>query len=75
MMSRCIQLGMECASICYASAELMSLGSSKAKDLCRICADICEACGEECGKHQAEHCRQCASKCLACAKACRSMAA
>ena len=27
MMARCIQLDMECATICYASAQLMSLGS------------------------------------------------
>lgn len=26
MMSRCIQLDMECAAICYSSAQLMSLG-------------------------------------------------
>ena len=42
MMAGCIQLDMECAAICYAAAQLMSLGSSKAEELCRICADICE---------------------------------
>ena len=40
MMAKCIQLDMECAAICYAAAQLMSLGSEKAKDICRICADI-----------------------------------
>ena len=45
MMARCIQLDMECATICYASAQLMCLGSERAKELCRICADACEARG------------------------------
>ena len=34
---------MECSAICYASAQLMSLGSDKEKEICRLCADICEA--------------------------------
>ena len=36
MMARCIQLDMECAAICYASAQLMSLGSEMAKAVCQI---------------------------------------
>ena len=77
MMAGCIQLDMECAAICYASAQLMSLGSSKAKELCRLCADICEACGNECGQHasHSKHCQECAEACKACAEECRRMAA
>lgn len=75
MMARCIQLDMECAAICYAAAQLMSLGSNKAKDICHICADICEACGEECGKHETEHCQECAKECKQCAEECRKMVA
>ncbi len=75
MMARCIQLDMECAAICYAAAQLMSMGSEKAKDICRICADICEACGNECSKHEAEHCRECAEACKRCAEECRRMTA
>lgn len=75
MMSRCIQLDMECAAICYAAAQLMSLGSDKAKNLCGICATICEACGNECGKHQTEHCQECSKACKQCAEGCRKMAA
>lgn len=74
-MAKCIQWDMECAAICTAAAQLMSLGSSKAKDICRICADICEQCGNECGKHQTEHCRECAEACRQCAEECRKMAA
>lgn len=75
MMARCIQLDMECAAMCYASAQLMSLGSNHAKELCRLCADICEACAAECGKHQHDHCQECAEACRRGAEECRMMAA
>lgn len=75
MMARCIQLDMECAAICYAAAQLMSLGSSKAQEICSICAAICQECGDECAKHERmEHCRECAEICYKCAEECRSMA-
>lgn len=75
MMAKCIQLDMECAVLCYASAQLMSLGSDKAKEVCQLCADICEACANECSKHQTEHCQECARACKQCAEDCRKMAA
>lgn len=75
MMARCIQLDMECAALCYAAAQLMSFGSSKAKELCGLCADLCEACGNECARHEVTHCQECAEKCKQCAEACRRMAA
>jgi hypothetical protein len=74
MMARCIQLDMECAAICYSAAQLMSLGSGKSEDICRICAEICEECGNECGRHKTEHCRECAEICHRCAEECRKMA-
>src|SRR3954449_2587010 len=55
MMAKCIQLDMECSAMCYASAQLMSLGSERAKEVCRICAALCEECGNECSQHQTEH--------------------
>jgi hypothetical protein len=75
MMTRCIQLDMECAAMCYASAQLMSLGSDKAKDICRLCATFCNECGNECAKHETEHCRECAAACKKCAEECEKMAA
>ena len=73
MMARCIQLDMECAALCYAAVQLMSLGSEKAKELCRLCAEACEACAKECGKHNNEHCKECADACKKCAEECRNM--
>jgi hypothetical protein len=75
MMARCIQLDMECAALCYASAQLMSLGSSKTAELCRLCAAACQACAAECTKHDNEHCKECADACTACAEECKNMVA
>ncbi len=74
-MAKCIQLDMECAALCYAAAQLMSLGNDKANEICKLCAELCDACGNECGKHNTEHCRECAEACKACAEECRKMAA
>ena len=75
MMAGCIELDMQCAAICSAAAQLMSLGSSQARQVCLICAEICEACGNECSKHQTLHCQECAGICKQCADECRQMAA
>lgn len=74
MMARCVQLDMECAALCYATAQLMSLGSLLAKDVCRACAVACRACAEKCARHENEHCRECAKLCSSCAEACEQMA-
>lgn len=74
-MAGCIRLDMECAAVCYAAAQLMSMGSDRAGELCRICAAICKACGEECSKHDTQHCRECADICRRCAEECSNMAA
>lgn len=73
MMARCIRLDMECAALCYAAAQLMSLGSGKANQLCKLCADMCDECGAECSKHDNEHCQECAQMCKQCADECRAM--
>ncbi len=76
MMARCIQTDMECATICYAAAELMSLGSDRAREICLICAEVCDKCAAECEKHDHhDHCRECAVACRKCAEECRAMAA
>ncbi|WP_084498255.1 four-helix bundle copper-binding protein [Pedobacter sp. V48] len=75
MMAECIRLDMECAAICYAAEQLMSLGIDSAKQLCKLCAEICKDCGTECGKHHTEHCQKCAEACLHCARECLKIAA
>ena len=73
MMAKCIQLDMECAVLCYAAAQLMSLGSDNAAAICKLCAAACEACAVECGKHSNEHCKECAAACRECAAECKAM--
>lgn len=74
MMARCIQLDMECAAICYATAEMMSLDGQFAEHLCGVCAEICQVCADECSKHNNDHCKACAAACNICAAECRKMA-
>ena len=73
MMVSCIQLDMECAAVCYNAAQLMSLGSTRADALCRLCAEICADCAGECSKHDNDHCRECANACHKCAEECMQM--
>jgi len=75
MMAKCIELDMECAAICTAAAQLMSLGSDKAREVCSICAFLCKTCADECGKHSHLHCQECAAACRECAYECSQMAA
>ena len=70
MMSRCIQLDMECTAICEATAKILSLGSESAKAICKLCADICKQCADECSKHNTEHCKECAEACRKCMVEC-----
>lgn len=72
-MSRCVQLDLECAAICYAAAQLMSLGSQYARQLCGLCAMICRECADECKMHNNAHCRECAEICMECAEECTQM--
>ena len=66
-------MDMECAALCYAAAQLMSLGSAKSIVVCRLCAGVCEACANECGKNDNEHCKECVDACRKCAKECKKM--
>ena len=72
-MGRCMQLDMECAAICTATAQLLSLGSPHATALAKICAEACAACATECSKHTNEHCKECAEACKICAEACKNV--
>lgn len=74
-MTECIRLDMDCAAFCRLAAGYVARGSTRSRDICRLCADICEACGDECAKHKADHCQRCAAACRACAAECRKMSA
>ncbi len=65
-LARCIELDMDCASICRLAAGFMSRGSA-------VAALVCEA-AKECDKHPMDHCRQCAEACRRCAEECDRMA-
>jgi hypothetical protein len=69
-MARCIQLNLECVTICCAFASLMTYGSDKVNEIAHICALMCDACAEECSKHTEEHCIECADVCTKCADQC-----
>lgn len=72
-MATCIQLNLECAALCYAAAQLMSLGSTRATALCGICAEACEAFADECVLHENVLCKACVVACRACAKECKAL--
>jgi hypothetical protein len=75
LMSKVIRLNLECAVACYATAELMTIGSDRAQEYAILCAEICELCARECDNHNNEHCRQSARNCRRAAKLCREMVA
>ncbi|MPW08468.1 four-helix bundle copper-binding protein [Paraburkholderia sp. CNPSo 3155] len=72
-MAACIKSDMDCADICRFASAVMARGSSRAKEVCLLCAPNCDACAYECEKHQHEHCKQRAKACRRCAEECRTM--
>jgi hypothetical protein len=73
-MQYCIQLDMECAAVCMATIQLLSLNSKRAKEICHLCAELCMACAAECSTHDMEHCTKCSEACADCAEQCRILA-
>lgn len=72
-MKKCIALTLECAALCAATAQLISMGSERAKDLCRLCAETCDHCAAQCSKFNAETLIACAELCRRCAASCRAV--
>lgn len=70
-MRNCIQLNMECSSVCKTTADLLSMQSPFLFSLLPLCAEICESCAMECEKHQHVHCQEAATLCKHCAEECR----
>jgi len=74
LQTRCIQLNHECAIICLAAANMLSIGNRWIGALYEECAEICEACAEECEQHNhLVYCKKCAEVCTKCAKECRAI--
>ena len=58
MLTRCIQLNKDCATICLAAADFMSRDSEYTKQVCGVFAEICETCAQACEKHtDMDHCQ------------------
>lgn len=72
-LSFCVQLSMECATICSAAARLMSLESEFAPSVCKVCAEMCIKCADECSKYDTAFCYECAEACRQCAGLCKKM--
>lgn len=73
MLTRCIQLDLDCAAICNLAVNLISRDSEHAGLVIEECISICNACADECEKHRKmEHCKRCADICRKCADACRN---
>ncbi len=72
-MKKCIELSLECAALCAATAQLISMGSERAKDMCRLCAEVCESCAAQCSKFNNETLIACAELCGKCSNVCRAL--
>lgn len=75
MMTRCVELGRACATVCGFAARMMWSGSEFAPKACALCAEICLKCVDECSKYEQDHCKVCAGVCQYCADACNRMVA
>jgi hypothetical protein len=77
-LTHCIGLNLDCATICEATATILSRQSvgesSVMAGQVKACMEACRACGEECERHATmmEHCRVCAAECRRCEQACRA---
>ena len=78
-MTRCIATNLDCATVCDATATLLTRqGRDQPSVLVaqiKACMEACRVCAEECERHAAmmEHCRVCAAECRRCENACRTL--
>lgn len=71
-----VQLLIDCARICQASADFMLQKSSFHGAVCGVCADVCEKCAADCERFgDDQEMARCAEACRRCAESCRRMAA
>lgn len=78
-MRRCIQLDLDCATICTATAQVLSRPAPNGdvwRRLLETCARACLACATECETHtRSKHCMTCADTCRRCEMACQQLLA
>ncbi len=64
---KCIQLSSECAVMCLAATQMLSLGSHIAREVAGLCSQACHACAAECENYpESAHCKECAEICRIC---------
>ncbi len=70
-----INLLLNCADICQASAKFMLRGSSLHGSVCKVCAEVCNKCAEACERigHCDEQMKECIEACRQCAESCKQM--
>jgi hypothetical protein len=74
MLTKCIQLNIDCGDVCALTAALLARGSKYAKYLLKTCMEMCNGCAEECEKHaDMQHCAVCAEACRKCAEECANL--
>ena len=78
-LTRCITINLDCATVCDATAVLLSRQSMDQPSVLiaqlKACMEACRVCAEECERHAGmmEHCRVCAAECRRCENACREL--
>lgn len=65
-----MKLLLECSIMCRFVAELLSLGSSKAKKVSKICAKACDDCATELMNFTEDQFKEAAGLCSECADHC-----
>ncbi len=83
---RCLELGgehaeprnvnllLDCARICGATADFMLRNSTYYPQTCGLAADICDECADNCDRFEEDFMRECGGFCRRCAESCREMA-
>lgn len=72
---KCIRTDLDCATICAATADVLSRQTGYDANVTRAqveaCRTACRACADECEQHASmhEHCRVCAEACRRCEQA------
>ena len=71
-----LQILLDCAALCAAAVDLLARGSTRHRELCRLCADACRACEASCrSMPEGSTVTRCTEVLRTCAEACETVAA